>query len=576
MSPRNTFILILLVLCVAGGFGLARTNYTNKPKEGFRVPGANIDWSKVVDDPNKKLTLNWMGIGGSQAASDGTWIQKMLEKRMNVEFKPTFLDWGAFTNRRPLIFCGGMVPDVYWEGDPLYVRRNIRQGFMLEIPYEVILKYAPTYVKNLNKYGRETWLYSYWRGTNWGLPTYQAAAIHPRPGIWRMDWLRNVGIDKVPETLDEMHEAMYRFARNDPDKNGKNDTYGMSPPMHWSLTFAEIFAAYGVLPSDFMLRDGKVVWGGVLPECKQVLALMQKWYSEGIIDPDYVIAQLADDAPGKKFMNGRVGYAYDKCEYRLLDPTEPTSVVSSMKELQPQAEVVPSASLIGVDGKRHGRVWGGAAHVICFGSQLEKEPEKVIRVLRMFEELAKDEDLFMEACTGKRGEHWDYSPEKGLFLLPPYDTRDGGKKNLLIPPTGAGFFSPCGAPLETTDKWEKPQVPEFRRKYNNPEWGIMNVLGKCDVVDSAGKYLDDLRNKQMTVFCEIIKGDKPVDYFDTFVKEWHEQGGDVLLKEANEMLKVQNEIYQKVGALRSSDAPTTAVPTSAVPTSATAIALEKR
>jgi putative aldouronate transport system substrate-binding protein len=109
-------------------------------------------------------------------------------------------------------------------------------------------------------------------------------------------------------------------------------------------------------------------------------------------------------------------------------------------------------------------------------------------------------------------------------------------------------------------------VPEFRRKYNNPEWGIMNVLGKCDVVDCAGEYLDDLRNKQMTAFCEIIKGDKPVDYFDTFVEEWHKQGGNDLLKEANEMLKVQNEIYRKVGAVRSSD----------TPTSTTATALEKR
>ncbi|MFD0717029.1 hypothetical protein [Paenibacillus sp. GCM10027626] len=42
----------------------------------------------------------------------------------------------------------------------------------------------------------------------------------------RKDWLDNVGIDKLPETLDEYHEVLRRFTFNDPDQNGKNDMYG--------------------------------------------------------------------------------------------------------------------------------------------------------------------------------------------------------------------------------------------------------------------------------------------------------------------------------------------------------------
>lgn len=53
------------------------------------------------------------------------------------------------------------------------------------------------------------------------------------------------------------------------------------------------------------------------------------------------------------------------------------------------------------------------------------------------------------------------------------------------------------------------------------------------------KYLDDtdgelpksLQQLEKDSFIQIIMGVKPVSYFDTFVKEWYEQGGEELTEQ---------------------------------------------
>jgi len=41
------------------------------------------------------------------------------------------------------------------------------------------------------------------------------------------DWLEAVGME-MPATIEELHDVLYAFTYNDPDQNGKNDTYGFS------------------------------------------------------------------------------------------------------------------------------------------------------------------------------------------------------------------------------------------------------------------------------------------------------------------------------------------------------------
>ena len=44
-----------------------------------------------------------------------------------------------------------------------------------------------------------------------------------------------------------------------------------------------------------------------------------------------------------------------------------------------------------------------------------------------------------------------------------------------------------------------------------------------------------------------MRGDRELDYFDTFVEQWMALGGAEMLQEAQELLEIRDEIFQRVG-----------------------------
>lgn len=549
MKAKEILIICTMLVCVIGALLLIPAN--PKSKEMLNRPSP-VNWNKVPETMSSKLEISWCGIAAYPEAKAGNWIQQNLEGRFNIRLKPLYLDWNGLSKRLPLMLVGGDIPDVMWTGDPLGVRKNIENAFIMEIPYEVILKYMPKYVGLLNRYGKEAWLYSQYDGKNYGLPTFFSGSSFPRISCWRQDWLRNVGIEKVPETLEEMHDALKKMRFNDPDRNGKQDTYGWSPYIgHWSLSFVEIFAAYDVLAFDFVLRDGKVAWGGVQPEIKEALKLLAGWYKEDILDPDFII-DTQQNSTESKFLNGRIGYIHPIDNWGAYDLSKPGSLASKAKSLNPSAELVPGPPLRDSKGERRGRTWGGAGHIVMFGRHLEKEPEKVIRVMKMIEEISGNEKMYLEAAYGKEGLHWKYDPEKGIDPLPPYDNNAALQKKELAG-LNCIFYYPCGLWRPYGIKYANPNDINFINTFQKEEWGMMNVLGKSDVVKSSGRYLEDLRQYQIKVYVEIITGKRDIGYFDTFVSDWKKRGGDILTAEANEMYRTMQDIFRRVGAMKDED-----------------------
>ncbi len=508
--------------------------------------------ANAQDEPGARLDIAWMGPPYCPSAYDGVWIQRRLEEAFNIDLKPVYLGYGQ---KKELFFAGGDVPDVSWEGDPISVQRLAYHGFIAEIPYELILKHAPDYAALINREAPATWLYSYWNGRNWGLPTLWLDGARIGMGAWRRDWLRRVGIAKTPETLEEFHAALRAFVVEDPDGNGIADTYGMMGQVEWWRCFREFFGAFGIGPFAWTERDGKAVWSGTLPEAKQALGVLRQWYAEGLIHPDFISA--VPGAAEQKFLNGRIGYLEDGCRsVRALDTADSRSLLARLRQLNgPGAQLAPGPPPIGPDGKRGAWCWGGGGNVLVFGRPTVAHPAKVVRLLKMFNALAVNEDLFVESKIGKRGLHWDFvdpavGKASGIRFLAPYDSPHAARREAIVPSTdlgGGGFFSPnCGDPA-IYNKYRTPEEVAFVATHRLVELRIRDIFMKPDVVPSAGELLGDLRNFQETTYAEIIRGEKELEDFDAFVAEWNRRGGAVLTREANELLAVRRRIYAQVG-----------------------------
>jgi putative aldouronate transport system substrate-binding protein len=108
---------------------------------------------------------------------------------------------------------------------------------------------------------------------------------------YRTDWLINVGFvnqdgtAKLPTTMDEFQEVLKRFTFDDPDGNGVQDTWGLSPgsAIH---TWSPLYHAFGVRP-DYDVYDGEISYMYTTQEFKNFLTWANQMYRSGYIYPQF-------------------------------------------------------------------------------------------------------------------------------------------------------------------------------------------------------------------------------------------------------------------------------------------------
>ncbi len=121
----------------------------------------------------------------------------------------------------------------------------------------------------------------------------QAGSIAKNEGVLiRKDWLDKLGKD-VPVTTEDYIEIMRAFTNDDPDGNGKNDTWGFGAFVEITPTeeglgrrFMPFFGAYGVAGTF----DTRKASAGLMihkPEYYQALSYIRQIVAEKLIDPNW-------------------------------------------------------------------------------------------------------------------------------------------------------------------------------------------------------------------------------------------------------------------------------------------------
>lgn len=109
----------------------------------------------------------------------------------------------------------------------------------------------------------------------------------------RKDWLDNLGLE-VPTTTDELLKVMRAFTFNDPDGNGKNDTWGYGAFQEinnfeaWPGRRLEpLFGAFGV-DGTWSLEEANAGLNIMKPEFYDAMVFLKKIADEGVIDPNWL------------------------------------------------------------------------------------------------------------------------------------------------------------------------------------------------------------------------------------------------------------------------------------------------
>ncbi|MFD0682086.1 MULTISPECIES: extracellular solute-binding protein [unclassified Paenibacillus] len=502
-----------LVACSANNGGGQQT-----PKPGDTAAKDNKE-NKEPAVAQKQTYKIFRNFGAPEYPADGGRGKKevlaALDKAglKNIDFNVTLASGTEYYTKLNLFASSGELPD-FFNVDIPSLTRFADEGLI--IPLDDLIKNSPNIQKLIKQSDLEALKY---KGKVYGLPV----GYRPEPfngpdtnGFTvRQDWLDQLGL-KQPKTLDEFYKVLQAFTNNDPDKNGKKDTYGLSAakPANPQLTpFSAIFGAYGIIPAFWHERDGQLKQGMVLPEAKEVLALLQKWFKEGLIDPEFVIMetkQLEEKAIGSK-VGIFEGNAFN------VDPKQPINL--SMKKAVPTSNLQILAPPIGPNGKQGWPENAPAYNDIRAISAKTKNPEQLMKLI----DWSATEEGFPLVTYGVDKEHYTFDKAKNRveMKVPSYSEL-----------YAQGFSNPIRF-IQVVD----------RRWMTEEALGAMETTNKYTVKNQFWKttqaMLDypDLPKLWSEYYSKIVTGTWSVDKWDEFVTKYYSQGGKAIEQQVNEEWK---------------------------------------
>ncbi|MBD2847247.1 extracellular solute-binding protein [Paenibacillus sp. IB182496] len=488
-----------------GGAGTGQNEQTNETSSGTNEERMSIDWMNIPSD-----------------LSDESYALNAVEEAFNVDIQYNDIPRADYVQKQQIVLTSGEVPDVMYVLDPNQLFKYVQQGLVAEVPVELIEAHMPGVKQALDSFAPQAWYYTKTDDRNYGIPLMYYNGQFNAKSAWRTDLLEEAGVEGIPQTLDEMEAAF--------EKLKQIGVYGMNTNGNsYYYAFFTIFGAYGVMPPQWMVKDGKVVNAAIQPEAREALERLADWYSKGYIDPEFVTGKELE----QKFVEGKFAYNHS-LSLNAFDESNPNSTLNAIKAIKPDGMMEMTPLPVGAEGQQGGWAWGSAGSIYAFGKHLEDEPEKMARIMEMMEQTLTDPETFMQVAVGEEGTHWEYNnpdqPGEGLTFIPPFDDSaklaTEGLKNSF-----ESIFAGMPGP-DVIEPFLGARVVEDMEQYNAPVW---DIFGKPDVLPSAGKYWGDLTNLKTEVYAQIVRGDKTIEEFDAFVKQWNELGGAELEAEANEL-----------------------------------------
>lgn len=374
--------------------------------------------------------------------------------------------------------------------------------------------------------------------------------------VWlRKDWMDKLGLSE-PHTIDDVVNIVKHFISEDPgnngmDASGKSNTVGLAVDTDvtgecgYSSEFLLdiIFACFGAYPKQWIMNDdGEIVYGSVTDEAKEALSYISSLYNQGVIDNDFLLRTSTNIC--ELIENGQCGSFFGP----WWAPNNPlANAVSS----NPDADWQPYLIATDSDGTtsyhsqnpcyKYVVVRKGYEHPEIAAKMISVMFDKVRFDCTDSEEFKNYYQLNVEPTARPLSINVDYNNALSICYRN-IDAAISGRKNPdSLELLERSFYDACSDYIKNANK-------------TSTQWAAyMSRIKACSliaqdnikVVDSLYFKTTDtmkshwwrLKAKEKEAYLKIISGEEDISYFDTFVKEWNEQGGQIITSEVRESMK---------------------------------------
>lgn len=374
--------------------------------------------------------------------------------------------------------------------------------------------------------------------------------------VWlRKDWMDKLGLSE-PHTIDDVVNIVKHFISEDPgnngvDTSGKPNTVGLvvdtdvTGECGYSSEFLLdiIFACFGAYPKQWIMNDdGEIVYGSVTDEAKEALSYISSLYNQGVIDNDFLLRTSTNIC--ELIENGMCGSFFGP----WWAPNNP--LVNAVSR-NPDADWQPYLIATDSDGTtsyhsqnpcyKYVVVRKGYEHPEIAAKMISVMFDKVRFDCTDSEEFKKYYQLNVEPTARPLSINVDYNNALSICYRNIDATISGRKNPDSLELLERSFYDACSEYIKNANK-------------TSTQWAAyMSRIKACSliaqdnikVVDSLYFKTTDtmkshwwrLKAKEKEAYLKIISGEEDISYFDTFVKEWNEQGGQIITSEVSESMK---------------------------------------
>lgn len=437
-------------------------------------------------------------------------VIKELEAYTNTKIEMQFVPNSSYPDKTNITLASGQLPDII-EAD-----RNAasfinaaRAGAFWELgPY---LKDYP----NLSMANPIILNNSSIDGKTYGLYRFRTLG---RMGVSiNKDWMANVGLSE-PKTIDEFYNLLKAFKEEDPDKNGKDDTYGIVVTKYagpWDI-MQIWFGAPNKWGED---ASGKLVPTHMTPEYKEALQFFRKLYDEGLVNEDFAVMDPA--VWNDPIINGQAGVMVDVADAsRRID--------GKMQEKAPRDTPYIDVFQAPVGPKGHRDMpTSGYSGVLAISKSGVKTEEELKRVLKFLDQIG-DVEMQMLLGYGIEGRHYDMVD--GYIKPVDMSQQAGLKAELESLNQILTFIGPVTPTLEMTEinkKITQVQTENEKIVVANPAEPLIS-----QVYAQKGQQLDNIIADARI---QYIVGQIDDKGLDDAIALWRSSGGDDYIAEINEL-----------------------------------------
>ncbi|HHW48734.1 MAG TPA: extracellular solute-binding protein [Clostridiaceae bacterium] len=561
MKTRNiykpaAFIAVLAVLFLFSGCneGINENvpDYSGvdfKDPFGKYDPEIEVNMAAVLTDQIRKTALV-----GDITLEKNVWTD-LIKEKLGIKIKYKWIanadEWitkknDEYNQRLNIAMASGDLPDIMLV-NPVQLKKLVDADMVVEMQ-DYWDEYASPFTSELYKAeGELPFKVMTVKGKLYGIPRLNDSYDGANCLIWyRKDWLEKLNLPE-PKNMDELVEVIEAFSTQDPDGNGKRDTYGLGAikDIVGAMGFNGIFNGYHAYPGIWVEGStGSLVYGSIQPEVKTALREIRGLYEKGFIDKDFSIK--GNDGIAEDISEGKIGMIFGPMSMALY-PLQ----LNILKDAEADWGCMKYVSSDDRPVMVSGKLGTTDGYAVRKGFEY---PEVLVKLINIFMEKVYGPDAeFRKYGIGE--EQLGNGSRQLTFLLSPVTTYPSGKNMRSYELIKIALQTGDTSEMNSENLGQYDSVLRYMKGIRE-EWGVAKLFSPDGAykllteIKSNGELLLDkfigaptetmaekmgvLDDMQNEVFTRIIMGDQSLDSFDEFVRNWKMLGGDRITKEVNE------------------------------------------